>query len=507
MSAVLAIDQGTTGSTALVISKQGEVLGRAYSEFTQHYPQPGWVEHDAEEIWQVSLQVMSDALANSGLHQDGLAAIGITNQRETTVIWDRQTGKPVHRAIVWQSRQSAPLCEKLRAEGHEALFRERTGLLIDPYFSGTKIRWILDQDPQLQRRAESGELAFGTIDSWLLWNLTGGSSGAGAVHLTEPTNASRTLLYNIDDLNWDAELCRLLNVPVSLLPAIQPSSSVFGETVALDGIPAGVPISGMAGDQQAALYGQACWYPGQAKNTYGTGCFLLTNMGKKRPVSNHGLITTICCDASGQPAYALEGSVFVAGAAIQWLRDELGFISDAKESESLALQLGGNDGVYLVPAFTGLGAPHWDTDARGAILGLTRGTGKAHIVRAALESIAYQTRDIVEAMNQDSGIALSGLKVDGGASRNDFLMQFQADLLNVPVDRPALVETTAAGSAFLAGLAVGLWSSPEDLDNARISERIFEPSMDSGQRDKLYGEWLAAVVRIGNSAVIEGRDI
>ena len=496
MSAVLAIDQGTTGSTALVISSQGTVIGRAYSEFTQHFPQPGWVEHDAEEIWQVSLKVMVEALADSGLGHDELAAIGITNQRETTVIWDRKTGKPVHRAIVWQSRQSAPICEQLQAAGHEPLFRERTGLVLDAYFSGTKIRWILDQDPDLQQRAENGELAFGTIDSWLLWNLTGGNAEAGAVHLTEPTNASRTLLYNINEHCWDSELCGLLNIPEAMLPMVQPSSGVFGATVAFDGLPAGIPIAGMAGDQQAALYGQACWQPGQAKNTYGTGCFLLMNMGSERPHSDHGLLTTICCDANGLPAYALEGSVFIAGAAVQWLRDEMGLLTDAGESESLAQSLDGNDGVYLVPAFTGLGAPHWDMDARGAILGLTRGTGKEHVVRAALESIAYQTRDIVEAMNKDSGIELTSLKVDGGASRNNFLMQFQADLLGVPVDRPKLVETTATGSAFLAGLAVGLWSSSEELQNARVSEHCFEPLMERTKSDQLYGEWLVAVGRV-----------
>lgn len=501
MSAVLSIDQGTTGSTALVISQQGDVLGRAYSEISQFYPQPGWVEHDAEEIWQISLKVMALALADSGLEADQLAAIGITNQRETTVIWDRQTGKPVYRAIVWQSRQSAPLCENLRAHGHEPLFRERTGLVIDAYFSATKIRWILDKEAELQQRAERGELAFGTIDSWLLWNLTGGSASAGAIHKTEPTNASRTLLYNIDQQCWDPELCQLLNVPSSLLPEVQPSSGLFGQTIALQGIPAGVPIAGMAGDQQAALYGQGCWYPGQAKNTYGTGCFLLMNMGAERPLSSHGLLTTICCDAYGQPCYALEGSVFVAGAAIQWLRDELGVIEDAAETEVLASQLDGNDGVYMVPAFTGLGAPHWDMNARGAIFGLSRGTGKSHIVRAALESIAFQTRDIIEAMNKDSGITLTEIKVDGGASQNDFLMQFQADLLGVPIDRPRMVETTAAGSAYLAGLAVGLWESPEALNNARVSEHIFKPAMSSELRDKLYGEWLAAVARVGTKVV------
>lgn len=496
MPAVLAIDQGTTGSTALVISHSGEILGRAYSEFTQYYPKPGWVEHDAVEIWHVSRHVMAAALSDAGLNEGELVAIGITNQRETTVIWDRKTGQPVHHAIVWQSRQSAAICERMRAGGHEPLFRERTGLVMDPYFSGTKVRWILEQYPELQQRAENGELAFGTIDSWLLWNLTGGTSSAGAVHLTDPTNASRTLLYNIHDHCWDAELCRLLNVPLAMLPEVQASSSLFGETVSLDGIPAGIPIAGMAGDQQAALYGQGCWQAGQAKNTYGTGCFLLMNMGTKHPVSHHGLLTTICCDAFGQPAYALEGSVFIAGAAIQWLRDEMGLLKLAGDSEEIALKLDGNDGVYLVPAFTGLGAPHWDMDARGAILGLTRGTGHAHIIRAALESIAYQSRDIVEAMNKDSGIELTELRVDGGASRNNFLMQFQADLLGVPVDRPDLVETTAMGSAFLAGLAVGLWSSPDELQGARKNKRKFQPAMAATRRDELYAEWLAAVARI-----------
>jgi len=496
MTAILAIDQGTTGSTALVFSRQGEVIGRAYSEFTQYYPEPGWVEHDPEEIWQVSRRVMAEAISNAGLEASELSAIGITNQRETTVVWDRSSGQPVHRAVVWQSRQSAPICERLRKEGHEPLFRERTGLVMDAYFSGTKIRWILDQEPGLQQRAEAGELAFGTIDSWLLWKLTGGRADAGAVHLTEHCNASRTLLYNIHDLCWDSELCRLLDVPETMLPGVQDSSGVFGKTVSLEGIPAGVPIAGMAGDQQAALYGQACWYPGQAKNTYGTGCFLLMNMGDEHPVSEHGLLTTICCDAHGKPAYALEGSIFIAGAAVQWLRDELGIISDAAETDALARQIEDNEGVYLVPAFAGLGAPYWDMDARGAVIGLTRGAGRPHLARAALEAVAYQSRDIVEAMNHDSGIELTELKVDGGAARNDFLMQFQADILSVPVDRPKLVETTAAGSAFLAGLAVGLWSSPDELAGARSRERLFQPAMDSDQRERLYQGWLSAVDRV-----------
>ena len=496
MSFVLAIDQGTTGSTGLVFSPDGTVAGRAYSEFKQHYPQPGWVEHDPEEIWQVSRQVMAEALASSGISASELTAIGITNQRETTVVWDRASGKPVYRAIVWQSRQTEAICKRLRADGLEPVFREKTGLVVDPYLSGSKIRWILDRDSDLQRRAEAGELAFGTIDSWLLWKLTGGSAAAGALHRTDPTNASRTLLFDIHRRTWDPELCELLNVPMAMLPEVCPSSGVFGETEAFDGIPAGVPIAGMAGDQQAALYGQGCWEPGQAKNTYGTGCFLLLNTGQQHQVSRHGLLTTVCCDAVGAAAYALEGSVFIAGAAVQWLRDELGIIADAAESEALAQQVEDNEGVYLVPAFAGLGAPYWDSDARGAIVGLTRGAGRAHFARAALEAIAYQSRDIADAMNRESDVALSELRVDGGASRNDFLMQFQADLLGVSVDRPELVETTAAGSAYLAGLATGVWNSPADLEEVRRSERRFEPRLHDARRDALYEGWRNAVARV-----------
>ena len=496
MSAVLAIDQGTTGSTALVFSQKGEILGRAYSEFTQYYPQPGWVEHDPEEIWRVSRKVMAEALAVSAIGPGGLSAIGITNQRETTVVWDRETGQPVHRAIVWQSRQSAGICERLKADGHEPLFREKTGLVIDPYFSGSKIRWILDLDSELQQRAEAGELAFGTIDSWLLWKMTGGSAGAGALHRTDPSNASRTLLYDIHQQSWDEQLCKVLDIPMSMLPEVLPSAGIFGETDRIEGIPAGVPVSGIAGDQQAALYGQGCWEAGQAKNTYGTGCFLLMNMGLQHPVSRNGLLTTICCDAHGAPAYALEGSVFIAGAAVQWLRDELKIIRDASETDALAREIADNEGVYLVPAFAGLGAPYWDMGARGAILGLTRGAGRAHLARAALEAIAYQSRDIVEVMNLDSGVELKELRVDGGASKNDFLMQFQADILGVTVDRPKLVETTAAGSAFLAGLAVGVWNSPSELDHVRRSDCRFEPQMENGQRQELYQGWSKAVARV-----------
>jgi len=496
MSAVLAIDQGTTGSTALVFSHEGEILGRAYSEFTQHYPRPGWVEHDPEEIWQVSRKVMAGALLESGLGQGELSAIGITNQRETVVVWDRETGEPVHRAIVWQSRQSAPICERLKTDGLEPVFREKTGLLIDPYFSGTKIRWLLDSDPQLQRRAEAGDLEFGTIDSWLLWKLTGGSSKAGALHRTEPTNASRTLLYDIHNQQWDPELCEILNIPMSMLPEVRPSAGIFGETDVIEGLPAGIPIAGIVGDQQAALYGQGCWEPGQAKNTYGTGCFMLMNMGMQHPVSQNGLLTTVCCDAYGAPAYALEGSIFIAGAAVQWLRDELKIIGSASESDALAREIDDNEGVYLVPAFAGLGAPYWDMNARGALLGLTRGAGRAHLARAALEAIAYQTRDIMQVMNIDSDIEMTELRVDGGASMNNFLMQFQADILGVTVDRPKIVETTTAGSAYLAGLAVGVWNSPSDLDQIRRTDSRFEPQMDEKQRDELYQGWLSAVARV-----------
>jgi glycerol kinase len=496
MTAVLAIDQGTTGSTALVFAQNGRILGRAYREFTQHYPQPGWVEHDPEEIWQVSLGVMRQALEESGMAANELAAIGITNQRETAVVWDRESGQPVHRAIVWQSRQTTEICERLVTDGMEPLFRERTGLVIDAYFSGTKIRWILDRDPELQRRAEAGELKFGTIDSWLLWKLTGGSSAAGALHRTDPTNASRTLLYDIHEKCWDEELCEALNIPMAMLPEVLPSAGIFGETERFEGIPAGVPIAGIAGDQQAALYGQGCWEPGQAKNTYGTGCFLLMNMGLQHPVSKHGLLTTVCCDAYGAPAYALEGSIFIAGAAVQWLRDELKIIDDAAETDALARSIPDNQGVYLVPAFAGLGAPYWDTKARGAILGLTRGAGRAHLARAALEAIAYQSRDVADVMNRDSGIELKELRVDGGASRNDFLMQFQADLLGVTVDRPKLVETTAAGSAYLAGLAVGVWKSPSELEQLRRTDCRFEPQMSGEERSDYYRGWRQAVARV-----------
>jgi glycerol kinase len=489
--AVLAIDQGTTGSTALVVGEDGTILGRAYAEITQHYPEPGWVEHDPEEIWRVSLRVMAEALATARLGTGELRAIGITNQRETTVVWDRKTGRPIHPAVVWQSRQSAPICERLMRDGHGPLFRDRTGLVVDAYFSGTKIRWILDHCQGAAARAAAGELAFGTIDSWLLWKLT-----AGQVHATDPTNASRTLLFDIHERRWSPALLEVLGVPASMLPEVKASAGVFGETGSVGGIPAGVPIAGIAGDQQAALHGQGCWEPGMAKNTYGTGCFLMMNMGTEPRISPGGLLTTICCDAKGAAAYALEGSIFVAGAAIQWLRDDLALIESAAETESLAVSVPDTRGVYVVPAFAGLGAPYWDTHARGAVLGLTRGAGRAHLVRATLESLAYQTRDVIEVMNVDSGVRIRELRVDGGASANDFLMQFQADMLGVAVDRPVLVETTATGAAFLAGLGAGLWKDPEQLRGLRRQERLFAPLMSAPQREKLYAGWQRAVERV-----------
>jgi glycerol kinase len=489
--AVLAIDQGTTGSTALVLDREGRVLGRATEEFTQHYPQPGWVEHDPEEIWRVSLEVIGAALREAGLADGDLRAVGITNQRETTVVWDRSTGEPIHRAIVWQSRQTADICQEIRDNGLEPMITERTGLVVDPYFSGSKVKWILDQYPEARSRAEAGELVFGTIDTWMLFKFTGGE-----VHATEPTNASRTLLYDIRQLAWDPELLEIFGVPEAMLPEVMPSSGVFGTTVAAGDLPGGVPVAGMAGDQQAALYGQGCWYPGMVKNTYGTGCFVVLNTGDELQRSTCGLLTTVCCDSHGGAAYALEGSVFTTGAAVQWLRDEMGLIGSAVETEKIAARIRDTQGVYVVPAFAGLGAPYWDMDARGAIVGLTRGTGRDQIVRATLDSIAYQTRDVVDAMNCDGSTTVHELRADGGAAGNNLLMQFQADILGVPVVRPQLLETTAAGSAFLAGLGVGMWSDPQELADAWREDRRFEASMNPEERDRLYSGWRAAVERV-----------
>jgi glycerol kinase len=493
MAYVAAIDQGTTGTTVLVLDARGRVAGRAYREFTQHYPKPGWVEHDADEIWTVTLGVLRQACRKAGARGRNLAAIGITNQRETVVVWERRTGKPVHRAIVWQDRRTAARCDTLRGQGAEDLIRRKTGLVLDPYFSGTKLEWLLRESPKagrLRERAERGELCFGTIDAWLIFKLTG-----GAVHATDPTNASRTLLYDIHRLDWDDELCRLLGVPRGMLPDVRPSSGSFGETTP-DVLGTPVPIAGVAGDQQSALFGQGCVEAGSAKNTYGTGCFLLMHTGAQAVTSEHGLLTTVACDAAGKPAYALEGAVFVAGAAIQWLRDGLGLLKKAAESERLAKSVDSTLGVHLVPAFVGLGAPYWDAGARGALLGLTRGVTRSHVVRAALESLAYQTRDVVDAMAADAGKALSELRVDGGAAANDFLMQFQADVLGVPVERPKLVETTAMGAAALAGLGVGFWRSPRQLDAARRIDKRFKPKMPAAKRNDLYEGWQAAVARV-----------
>jgi glycerol kinase len=490
MRFVVAVDQGTTGSTVLVFDRRGRVVGRAYSEFTQHYPRPGWVEHDAEEIWRVTLRVLRQACKRAGARARDVAAVGITNQRETTVLWDRRTGRPLHRAIVWQDRRTAPYCETLRERGAEPMIRRKTGLVVDSYFSGTKLRWLLEHVPRAAERAERGELCFGTIDSWLMWKLTG-----GAVHATDPTNASRTLLYDIDAGAWDRELCELLGVPAALLPEVRPSSGEFGRTdKAVLGQP--VPIAGVAGDQQASLFGHGCVEPGMAKNTYGTGCFLLLHTGSRRVSSEQGLLTTVACDERGGPAYALEGAVFVAGATLQWLRDGLGLIKRATESERLARSVPSSLGVHLVPAFVGLGAPYWDADARGAILGLTRGVTRAHVVRAALESLAFQTRDVADALVAAAGAPLAALRVDGGAAANDFLMQLQTDLLGVPIDRPRVVETTAMGAAFLAGLGVGMWRSQGELAQARRIDRRFRPRMKPEERDALYRDWQAAVARV-----------
>ena len=488
--AVLALDQGTTGSTALVFSDDGTVLGRAYGEIAQSYPEPGWVEQDPREIWETSRRVMLEAVATAQLGRGDLKAIGIANQRETTVVWDRATGEPVHPAIVWQSRQTAPQCEVMTRNGLAGPVRERTGLVIDPYFSGSKIRWILERYPDTVEKARGGELLFGTIDTWLVWQLTG-----GAAHVTDPTNASRTLLYNIHDRAWDPVLLEALDVPRAMLPDVRPSAGFFGET-RVEGPCVGVPITGIAGDQQAALYGQGCWDPGMAKNTYGTGAFVITNLGQHRPTSLGGLLTTIACDRTGQPVYAIEGSIFVAGALIQWFRDELDLLASAADSEAVATEVASTEGVYIVPAFTGLGAPHWDMHARGAILGLTRGVDRRHLVRAALEAIAYQTVDVVEAMGAEGAVPIRELRVDGGASANNFLMQFQADLLGITIDRPRLIETAATGAAFLAGLGAGFWSTPDEIAGVRQSERRFEPHLDAATRATRLRGWKEAVERV-----------
>lgn len=487
MPFVLALDQGTTSSRAIVFDHAGGVVAVAQQEFGQIYPRPGWVEHDPTEIWATQSGVLHSALAKAGIGARDLAAIGITNQRETTVLWERATGKPVANAIVWQDRRTAPFCDSLREAGCAPLIAQKTGLVIDAYFSGTKLKWLLDNVLGMRARAKAGDLAFGTIDSWIIWNLTG-----GATHVTDPSNASRTLLFDIHRGEWDDELCALIDVPRAVLPKVVPSSGVCG-TAMIDGVE--IPIAGIAGDQQAALFGQACHSPGLAKNTYGTGCFLLLNTGRSAVASKNNLLTTIAWTLDGATDYALEGSVFIGGAVVQWLRDGLRIIRHADEVEALAASVPDNGGVYMVPAFAGLGAPHWDAYARGAVLGLTRGATGGHLARAALESIAYQSADVLAAMERDAGLSLAELRVDGGATANNVLMQFQADLLGVPVIRPKVHETTALGAAYLAGLATGYWNSAADVRSNWQVDRVFEPSMSRDRAAQMRGQWNRAVER------------
>ena len=483
---ILAIDQGTTSSRALVINQQGEVLAVAQKEFTQYFPQAGWVEHDPLEIWDTQWSVIQQVIRKAGITAQDIIAIGITNQRETTVVWDAETGNPVYPAIVWQDTRTSDYCKTLQEQGHAQSIKGKTGLVIDSYFSGTKVKWILDNVPGAREKANAGKLKFGTIDSWLIWKMTN-----GAVHATDYTNASRTLLYNIYDLNWDVDLLNLFDIPYNMLPTVKPSAHFYGETY-IDGH--SVAIAGVAGDQQAALFGQACFENGMAKNTYGTGCFMLMNTGEKAIPSSKGLLTTIAWGFDGTVKYALEGSVFIAGAAIQWLRDGLKIIDETKDAEYFARKAAHRHEVFMVPAFAGLGAPYWDMYARGAIFGLTRDTGKADLIKATLESLAYQSKDVLRAMEEDSGIQLTSLNVDGGATANDYLMQFQADLLNVPVERPSNIESTAMGAAFLAGIACEIWE-PSDIKAVRNIDRRFEPNMTDELRSNLYETWKKAVER------------
>ncbi|WP_165997958.1 glycerol kinase GlpK [Bacillus sp. Cs-700] len=486
---ILSLDQGTTSSRAILFNKKGEIVNVAQKEFKQHFPKSGWVEHDAQEIWSSILSVMAQVLSSaSDLSAKDIEAIGITNQRETTVVWDKNTGKPIYNAIVWQSRQTAGIVKELKDQGHEDMVRNKTGLLIDAYFSGTKVKWILDNVDGAREKAENGDLLFGTIDSWLIWKLSGGEA-----HVTDYTNASRTMMYNIYDLKWDEELLEMLNVPKAMLPEVRPSSEVYANTVDYHFFGQNVPIAGVAGDQQAALFGQACYDKGMAKNTYGTGCFMLMNTGEKAVKSENGLLTTIAWGVDGKVEYALEGSIFVAGSAIQWLRDGLRMFNEAPESERYAERVESTDGVYMVPAFVGLGTPYWDSDVKGAIFGLTRGTSKEHFIRATLESLAYQTRDVLDAMTADSGIDLKTLRVDGGVVNNNFLMQFQSDIIGVPVERPTVSETTALGAAYLAGLATGYWKDKEEIKQQWMINKTFDPKMKEEEREELYGGWKKAV--------------
>ena len=487
MQYIVALDQGTTSSRAIIFDHDQNIVALSQKEFEQIYPQTGWVEHDPMEIWATQYGVLQEAMIKAGITLDDVAGIGITNQRETTIVWEKDSGKPVYNAIVWQCRRTAELCDQLKADGWADYIQENTGLVIDAYFSATKIRWILDHIPNGQQRAEQGELLFGTVDSWLIWKLT-----AGQVHVTDYTNASRTMLYNIKNLCWDEKLLQLFNIPTCMLPEVHNSSEIYGY-VQVGKPQKQVPIAGIAGDQQAALFGQACFTEGSAKNTYGTGCFLLMNTGKHLIQSKNGLITTIAIGLNGEVEYALEGSIFVGGAVIQWLRDELHMIENSADSEEYAASLADNGGVYLVPAFVGLGAPYWDMYARGSIFGLTRGTGRSHIIRAALEAIAYQTKDVLEAMLEESGLTLAELKVDGGACNNDFLMQFQADMIDCTVKRPTITETTALGVAYLAGLAVDYWQDKNEITRHWNAAKTFTPQMSTEERTECYQGWQKAV--------------
>lgn len=485
---ILSLDQGTTSSRAILFNHKGEAVHMAQKEFTQFFPKPGWVEHDANEIWGSILSVIASVISIGQIRPEQIAGIGITNQRETTVVWNKHTGIPIYHAIVWQSRQTSEICEILKQDGHSETFRNKTGLLIDPYFSGTKIKWILEHVEGAKEMAKNGDLLVGTIDTWLIWKLSD-----GAAHVTDYSNASRTLLYNIYDLKWDEELLKILDIPEKILPEVRPSSEIYAYTAPQLFFNAKIPIAGAAGDQQAALFGQACFQEGMAKNTYGTGCFMLMHTGECAVASNSGLLTTIAWGLDGRVEYALEGSIFVAGSAIQWLRDGLRMIRTAADSETYATRVRGTDGVYVVPAFVGLGTPYWDSDVRGAIFGLTRGTSKEHFIRATLESLAYQTRDVLTAMQKDAGIRLKKLRVDGGAISNTFLMQFQSDILGVTVERPVIVETTALGAAYLAGLAVGFWSSREDIAAHWKIQDAFITKMNESTRESLYAGWQKAV--------------
>ena len=489
---LMALDQGTTSSRAIIFDKKGKIVSVSQKDFTQYFPQAGWVEHDPQEIWTSQSSVMIESLVNKGIRADQIAAIGITNQRETTIVWDRQTGKAIYPAIVWQDRRTANFCNELKEKGHAELIASKTGLILDAYFSATKIRWILNHVEGARAKAEAGELAFGTVDSWLVWNLT-----AGQTHVTDITNASRTMLYNIHSHEWDQELLELFEIPSALLPVVKSCSEIYCETAG-DVLSVKIPIAGIAGDQQAALFGQMCTQPGMAKTTYGTGCFLVMNTGKEAVRSQNQLLTTVAWKIGNEINYALEGSVFIGGAAIQWLRDGIGILDHASESENLATSLPDNDGVYFVPALAGLGAPHWDQDARGAFFGITRGTTVAHMTRAALEAIAYQVYDVLKAMEKDSGKPTQELRVDGGATANNFLMQFQADLLGCEIKRPQIIETTAIGAAFLAGLAVGFWQSQEEIQSLWTADRSFTPSMEENHREKLIHFWQKAVSRAKN---------